>query len=455
MSSRLNWGELERRPGVSIFAIGCCLAVTYVVAVTIFSSEQGPIIKGDAVGYYAYLRSFVFDQDVNFINDYQLLYESSEGQNVWLTARTPTGHAINYMSIGPALLWLPFFLITAGVMALLKFIGVVAVLDGVSLPFQVSAGLAGICYATIGVYYCFRICERWFSPAPALWGTLLAWLATPAIYYSLVSPAYSHATSIFAVSLFVYTWLRTMGDHRVARWALLGALGGLVALVRWQDAVVAILPMAEMLRAVPARQVSVRALISAWIASGAAAVASFLPQMLAWRQIYGQWFLTPQGQDFMRWGNPQIGAVLFSPNHGLFSWTPVVLLAVIGLGLFAKRSAFMGWLSLAVVVLTVYVNASVADWWAGEAFGARRFIGNTPFFALGLAGLCSIDFLEHRARLLRVAASALIVYNLLFLLQYQLFMRGFEDLAPYPVTVKQILIDRLVVPWRAIGAALD
>ena len=87
MSSRLNWGELERRPGVSIFAIGCCLAVTYVVAVTIFSSEQGPIIKGDAVGYYAYLRSFVFDQDVNFINDYQLLYESSEGQNVWLTAR--------------------------------------------------------------------------------------------------------------------------------------------------------------------------------------------------------------------------------------------------------------------------------------------------------------------------------------------------------------------------------
>ena len=37
--------------------------------------------------------------------------------------------------------------------------------------------------------------------------------------------------------------------------------------------------------------------------------------------MYGRFVLTPQGPNFMRWTEPQIAAVLWSWNHGLFSWT--------------------------------------------------------------------------------------------------------------------------------------
>ena len=41
-------------------------------------------------------------------------------------------------------------------------------------------------------------------------------------------------------------------------------------------------------------------------------------------------FCLPQGGDFMRWREPALMAVFFSDWHGLFTWTPVVALAIAG-----------------------------------------------------------------------------------------------------------------------------
>jgi hypothetical protein len=447
VSNGLHLHQRERRPILTFSAIGCGLAVAYTLAVTLFAGAAGQIIEGDAVQYYAYLRSLVFDQDVNFINDYQLLYGSDGASNVWLDTTTDTGHAINLMSIGPALLWLPFFLVACGLVALLRTAGVVVAFDGISTPFQLSAGIASIAYATLGAYLCYRACVRFWPPAASLWGTLAAWLATPALYYCLVSPAYSHATSLFVVALFIWTWLRTMGDQRAIRYGLLGILVGLAALVRWQNVTILILPMAELVRELRDDKTTLRGAAVQVGVLGAASLVAFLPQMFAWKQIYGHWLLTPQGEGFMQWMNPQVWAVLFSLNHGLFSWTPAVLVAVLGLAVLVARHPFVGWNSVAVLLTAVYINAAVVDWWAGEAFGARRFIGLTPLFALGLAAVFSTRLLVRRPQLVGVAASGLIVYNLLFLVQYQLFMRGYSELVAYPTSAKQILIDRVILPW--------
>jgi hypothetical protein len=45
---------------------------------------------------------------------------------------------------------------------------------------------------------------------------------------------------------------------------------------------------------------------------------------------------------------------------------------------------------------------------------------------------------------------AAIAYNLLFLFQYQLFMRGMRDLVPYPETARQIFVDRLWLPFQLL-----
>ena len=53
--------------------------------------------------------------------------------------------------------------------------------------------------------------------------------------------------------------------------------------------------------------------------------------MAAWQAIYGSPLVLPQGKGFMRWTSPALGAVLLSDWHGLFTWTPLVAVAVAGL----------------------------------------------------------------------------------------------------------------------------
>jgi hypothetical protein len=444
---------LERHPARTLAVMGGLFALLYLAALVVAPRVGGRVVNGDAIQYYAYLRSAVIDGDLDFSNDYERLYDATgdPADNVWLTSRTPIGRPTNLMSIGPAILWAPFFVITYVVLLLGLGLGATVPLDGLAAPFPLSAGVAGIVYATIGAYLCYRACRLLFPEGPAFWAAVAAWLATPAIYYSLVSPLYSHATSLFTSALFVYMWASTRGGFDVLRFVLLGALAGLCALVRWQDLVVVLFPLAELGHAALRERRGLMPAAGRAVAMGVAAVVAFLPQLLAWRAIYGEFLLLPQGGSFMQWTRPAIASVLFSLNHGLFTWTPAALVAVAGLALVIRRDALLGWTATVILLLAAYVNGSVTDWWAGEAFGARRFVGCTVIFALGFAAVFTWATTIVRPVWIRAAAVGLVVCNLLFLLQYQLFMRGFRDLVPYPATWRQVLIDRFVVPWELLA----
>jgi hypothetical protein len=73
-------------------------------------------------------------------------------------------------------------------------------------------------------------------------------------------------------------------------------------------------------------------------------------------------------------------------------------------------------------------------------------------FALGFSAVFARAAALVHPGYVRAAAVGLTAYNLLFLLQYQLFMRGFRDLVPYPTTWKQVLVDRLILPWELMRA---
>ena len=441
--------HFERRPYTVIVAIGILFSVAYLMAMTQFPRDHGRIIDGDGIQYYAYVRSMVFDADFNFFNDYQLLYGNDDG-GVWTTTRTSTDHAINLMSIGPALLWLPAFLLAYATSWSINLFGAQIPLDGIALPFQLSAGLAGIAYATAGTCLCFRIAKHLFTAESAFWAVLVTWLASPAIYYSLSAPAYSHATSLFAVALFVDNWYRTRERTELTRYILLGVLTGLVTLVRWQDAIIVLFPLTESAYGLLTRKTTFTVTVQRLGVMAVAAVLTFTPQMLAWYAIYGQLLLTPQGSNFMRWTDPQVLSVLFSWNHGLFSWTPGLLVASCGLYWLVKRDRVLGLASALVIFTAIYINASVEDWWAGEAFGARRFISYTVLFAIALTALTSALDSFRRPNWVRFAAICLIILNVLFMTQYQLFMRGYDNLASYPTTAKQVLLERFLIPWRLV-----
>ena len=366
-----------------------------------FPKPPGRVIDGDALSYYAWLRSLAFDDDIDFSNDYRLLTNDFAEDSAELTP-LETGFVPNKSPPGSAMLSAPLFLAVGAVIALLNLIGAQIPFDGLALAFKISAGVAGIAYATAWVWLCYDLARRIYPAASAFWATITLWLGGSLLYYSLVSPTYSHATSLFAVALFYHTWYRTRGRHDLQSFALLGALAGLAGLVRSQDLIILTIPGLELLDGVRERRWSHTAACGLLAVLCIACAVVFSPQVWAWQTICGTPVLNPHG-----------GAV--SLSVGATCNCPDTLLNAPGAHL---------------VDLPQRLNRPVVG---------RRGVRRTPFRQLSAVprgravGVPRIpgDCVASDARALRLPLPDR--QQRVFLLQYQLFMRGFTDIvAEYP-----------------------
>jgi hypothetical protein len=139
----------------------------------------------------------------------------------------------------------------------------------------------------------------------------------------------------------------------------------------------------------------------------------------------------PQGSGYVDWTSPHLLDVVLSADRGLFSWTPLAALGVLGLVLGLRREALLAGAALAVVALTAWVNGGVRDWAGSDAFGARRFDLVLPWLAVGLAHVIEATARMAARRPLLVPAllaAALVAWNLGLL---RLHARGtFTEAAP-------------------------
>jgi hypothetical protein len=139
-----------------------------------------------------------------------------------------------------------------------------------------------------------------------------------------------------------------------------------------------------------------------------------LLQLAVWLKLYGLAFADViSGQSYVGETASYPIDLMFSARHGLFTWTPLYLVAVLGWALWARRDAWTAALVATVFALAVAVNGAMQDWWGSESFGQRRMLGLTPLFALGLGE--ALALLRRRPLLLPAAALvALIAWNLQF-----------------------------------------
>jgi len=439
----------ERHPGRTLTGIGVLFAIAFGASLIYLPKPDGRIVLGDALHHYVQLRSIVFDRDLHFQNEYVRLYglRGTEGGVEWVYEQTATGHVRNLMPVGPGLVWAPAFLLVTASVWVASLFGASYPLDGYGRLFQATAGFSGIAAATAGSWLAYLAAARLFDRRAAIWATLTVWLSSSAVYYSVISPSYSHATSMFAVGAFWAVWILTLERQHAMRYAAIGLLAGFAALVRWQDSVLLIVPAADALWRLGSD--GTRTTLARIGACVAGALLGFLPQMAVWMVLYGTPLAIPQGGGFMKWGQPALVSVLFSDNHGLISWTPVVALALVGLVPLTRRHPLAGLAAVLFFGISWYVNAAVLDWWAGEAFGARRFVSCFPVFVLGLAAVMD------RARLGSAAAAgvaaAFTMHTLLLLVQYQAFMHGLRDVVPYPRGVAGLWLARFHAPFDLLA----
>jgi hypothetical protein len=268
--------------------------------------------------------------------------------------------------------------------------------NGVSFPYRQAVAVAGLFYALLGCWFCFRVTRLFFPGRLAAAATAGVILGSFMIWYIVKEPSMTHAPSMAAVAGFVWGWLATRGGSQwgesrtLRQWAWLGLLAGFMTLIRWQNALFAILPACDAIVLLAGawrrgdRDRLVRT-FSAGMLFTACATAAFVPQMIAWKSIYGSWLaVSPVGPQ-IRWNDPQIADILWSSRNGLLSWSPVLYLGAIGLAMFTISHPAAGVPMIAACALMTYFNASIQDWWGSAGFGGRRFDGTIPIFCVGLA----------------------------------------------------------------------
>lgn len=356
-------------------------------------------LASDGSNYFSYLRSAVFDRDLDFRNEFTQFDNA-----FWMTYKpkaTVTGHLTNVFSVGPAILWAPFYLAAHLIVLAANLLGAHFIADGFSGPYILAINLGSLFYGFAGMCLVYRLCKKYYDRTISLVSAGTVWLATFMLYYTLYEPYMSHAASFFTATLFIYFWDatryydQTLQMRLPRHWIALGMAAGLMMLVRWQNALLMVLPAVESLAMylILMRSKSWRKIVSLLTGNFLfllCAIAAFFPQMAAWKIIYGSFLTIPQGTSFLRWGSPFILELLFSSRHGLYAWSPVVYLSTIGWFAFFKREKFLASTGLLAFLLMTYVNSIVSDWWAGWGFGMRRYDGLIVFFALGLAAFLHI-----------------------------------------------------------------
>ncbi|HXU21640.1 MAG TPA: hypothetical protein VN788_13735 [Verrucomicrobiae bacterium] len=354
-----------------------------------------PWVRGDGVGYYAFARSMLIEHRLDFANDWLHANESfrlgrtDAAGHINADQYTPTGHLDNHFSVGPAILWSPFLILAhAGVVLYDHFGGKIAA-DGFSRPYLLAMALGTAVYGFLAVLISFSLARRFVPEKWAFLGALGIWFGSSLPVYMYFNPSWSHAQAAFAVALFLWYWVRTRGHRTWTQWVILGALGGLMMDAYYINAVLLLIPLCESAGLLWSafknnRPHTIRAFVLKNIASCVAIFLAFLPTLITKKIIYGS-YLNFGYTEHWFWESPAFFRVCFSSEHGLFSWTPILALAVIGLVFLRKHDRTVALYLLMGFVLYVYAIGCYQDWHGISSYGSRFFVALTAVFIIGLA----------------------------------------------------------------------
>ena len=339
--------------------------------------------RGDGHYYYLYTLSLGLDFDLDIVDELQTFGDPFRT----LDMRGGPNQLPHIRPVGSSLLQLPAFWLAHGAAWVLNHLGAGIPMHGYTAFHQNVVFLGNLLAAFLALVFAWRLARRYASEMASAYAVLFTGLGTGIHFYAAYWSSYNHAFSILFCAWMLEYWDATRGRWDLRRYLALGALLGLLVLVRQQDVLIAAIPAiegtVELVRRLRARRFRDAAVL-AGCGLGAALVASAIvfPQLRIYARHFGGYFSLAEGEQRLRLSSPFWMESLFSSRAGLFVWAPLAWFGVLGLCLRRNLIALAG---LGVVIAEAYANGATWAWDGGWSFGARRMLAVTPAIALGLA----------------------------------------------------------------------
>jgi tetratricopeptide (TPR) repeat protein len=351
----------------------------------------------DEGGKYIYLVSLYFDQDIDFINNL--------GGYSLFSKITPTGMVPSYWTIGPAILWLPFFAVGDLLFHFYDALGRPLGEGPFSIPYFNLQGLGAIVYGYLALLFIYQILRKNHTPRVSLLATLVTYFTMVTPYYTFVRCRMEHGLEPFTVGFVLWASLRCkQHPGQKPSWLLLGAASGIASIVRLNGYLIFV-PLFVLFapwlwRSIQKRNFPDESTLG--FKPMALFLAAFLPFYLSQVWAYGILFgWHPRVLLFFN-DDPYSGSSIFSGAHqdlssslgnlwnallgsryGMFWQSPIFPVGLAGLGIAAYRRSAAAAAGLAYIGALLAMLTRFPTW--GESYGYRYSCCLVPFVALGVA----------------------------------------------------------------------
>jgi len=378
------------------------------------------VINADKISYYAYLPATFIYGDVTldfldnppegFVNDHKFWYSKVDGNKLIIT------------SVGLSILYSPFFFMAHALAPLVN-----EPQDGYSSIYQFFLIISAFVYVLLGFIILKNFLKRYFKPLVVAIILVTIALGTNLYYYATDEGAMSHSYNFFLLTSFMWMvpwWYKKPG---ILRALAVGGLLGFIALVRPTNILiffVLLLWDVKTMKDFGQRVIFYLKKSPLVIIMLIAFIAVWMPQFLYWKTITGHFLYFSYGAEggAFYFLHPNVIESLFSYRKGWFIYTPIMLIAVLGIVLLRKRIPEL-FLPLVVFTLTmIYVQSSWWSWWFGGGFGLRAYIDMYGLLAIPLAAVLEYSINNHRKFVRRAIPSligVLIIFQLIQHWQYR------------------------------------
>jgi hypothetical protein len=323
------------------------------------------IIDGDAKGYYAYLKQIFITHDFgNAPVNYEQINEAN-------------GHSIIKYYSGTALLMSPFFLVSCAI----SWIGNLP-FDAYGELFQKTISLAGILYLLMGLLFAGRLMQQLDIKLLNILLTLAIFLfGSNLLTYSILHPAMSHVYSFFAVSLFLWLFNSFLISGK-KKFLLMSALAlGLIYLIRPFNILII-----GFLWFFITDLKSAYALLKQHGKTVLMAIGMFLLtisiQNILWFVQCGRFFIWSYHYEGFYLAHPEFFRLLFGFRKGLFLYTPLLGLSLLGLLLLLWKNRTRFIITSVFLLLIAWLLSAWWCWSYSDGFGMRPFIDFYIIFIL-------------------------------------------------------------------------
>jgi hypothetical protein len=345
---------------------------------------QGKVIENDVKDYYAYLpATYIYhDLTLNFKDNDPVFFSDK----IW-GFHLENGNYVLKMSMGLSMLYMPFFLLSHGVAMLTNYPA-----DGFSVPYKIGLIVASLFYFILGLILIRKTLLSYYSDHIISAVLIILAFATNITNYTLRQPAMSHAFSFFLFAAFINLTHQWHTRASFKKSILLGLCLGLISLVRPTNSVIIIVFLLWNSGSFKQFANKIKIFFKHYkhiFIMMFFTILVWVPQFAYLKHVTGQCiYYTYQDEGFF-FLNPKIFQVLFSFRSGWLLYTPVMIIAIVGMWRLYKTQKQLFWSISIFFTLNVYVISSWWCWWYGGSFGHRAFIDSYPLMAFPLAAIIS------------------------------------------------------------------